>query len=455
MATINRENIGLLNDRISVKVNKEDYLPSFEKELKQISKQANLQGFRKGMVPIGLIKKMHGQSVFVDEVIKSVQKELNTYLENEKLDLFGNPIPEENQAPAIDMNDPAEYQFNFEVGIKPEVDLTPVLDKFNFIQYKIKSEEKDVDEEIERLQKKAGKRKEKEAVSSDEDILKLRFHLLDAEGNADEGAEAKEEQILVSYFSPKLKKELQGKKKGDSFTHTLSESFEKKELDWILKDWKLEEDAANNSYQVTIDLIEEIILRELDEDFFSEVYPGSDIKTEEEFRERVKQDDEAYWKKEANNRLDHEMFEKLVHETPIELPETFLKKWMKQDGEKAKSDEEVTQSYPQFEHEMRWSLISGKIIQENELDVTPEELQQNFRERLMSYFGFTADSAENERMDELVASMMKNQKTVEETYRNLLTNKLFEWLRSKATLEEKEVTAEEFSKIPHNHHHEH
>lgn len=455
MATIQRENIGLLNDRIRVKVNKEDYFPAFEKELKVLSKQANIQGFRKGMVPVGLIKKMHGQSVFTREVIKSVENELNTFLQKEKLDLFGDPIPEENEKVSIDMNNPDEYQFDFEIGIKPEVDLASLGNNLQVTQYKIKADDKEVDEEVERLRKKAGERKEKEAVAEDEDILKLKFLPTDAEGNPVDGGEEKEEQILASYFSPDTRTELQGKKKGDSLTIQLSKAFEKKELDWMLKDWKLEADAADRYYKLTIESVEEIIPRELNEDFFKEVYPGAELKNEDDFRARIRQDSEAYWERESRNRLDHDIFESLVHETPIELPEGFLKRWMKLDGEKPKSDEDVAQAYPQFEHEMRWSLISGKIIRDNELDVTPEELQQNFRERLMSYFGFSEEAGQNEKIDEFVANMMKNQKTVEETYRNLLTTKLFDWLHDKATLETKEVTSEEFIHLPHNHHHEH
>lgn len=455
MATINRENIGLLNDRVSVKVNKEDYFPAFEKELKQLSKQATMQGFRKGMVPVGLMKKMHGQSVFTQEVIKSVEKELNTYLQNEKLDLFGQPIPEKTEQVSIDMNSPSEYQFDFEIGIKPEVDLAPVTDNLRLTQYKIKADDKEIDEEINRLQKKAGERKEKESVTTDEDILKLKFLLSDADGNIAEGSEPKEEQIVASYFSPDMRSKLQDKKKGDSFNVKLSEAFEQKELDWMLKDWKSDADASDAYYQITIEGITEIIPRELNEDFYKEIYPGSDIKSEEDFRAQIQKDNEAYWEKESRNRLDHDIFEKLVHETTIELPEDFLKKWLKQDGEKQKSEEEVLQAYPKFEHDLRWSLISGKIIRDNELDVTPEELQQNFRQRLMNYFGFSEQAGDNEKIDEFVANMMKNQKTVEETYQNLLTSKLFDWLHTKAQLETKEVTTDEFIKIPHNHHHEH
>jgi trigger factor len=453
MATINRENIGLLNDRISVKVNKDDYLPSFEKELKQLSRQANIQGFRKGMVPVGLMKKMHGQSVFTQEVIKSVEKELNTFLQNEKLDLFGDPIPEGNEKVSIDVNNPAEYQFDFEVGIRPEVDLSPVTDNLQLTQYKITPDEKEIDEEIDRLRKKAGERKEKDNVTSDEDILKLKFQPADAEGNITEGAEEKDEQIVAGFFAPDVRKQLRDKKKGDSFTLQLSKAFEQKELEWILKDWKKDAGTADHYYKISIEAVEEIIPRELNEDFYKEIYPAADIKSEEAFRAEIRKEHEAYWEKESRNRLDHDIFEKLVHETPVDLPEGFLKKWLRQDGEKLKSDEEVSQAYPQFEHETRWSLISGKIIRDNELDVTPEELQQNFRQRLMSYFGFSEEAGDNEKIDAFVANMMKDQKSVEETYHNLLTNKLFDWLRTKATLETKEVTQDEFIKLPHNHHH--
>jgi trigger factor len=457
MATINRENIGVLNDRISVKVDRGDYFPHFEKELKQLSKSVNLPGFRKGMVPVGLVKKMHGQTVFTQEVIKSVEKELSNYLQNEKLNLFSRPLPENIDSVQVDMNNPTEYKFDFEIGLKPDFEIIPLNNgSFNFTRYAVKAEEKDIDEEIKRLQKKAGERREKEEITTEEDILKVRFQPSDETGKVIENSEVREEQILVSYFAPKFSKQLTGRKKGDTQTLKLSDAFEDKELAYILKDWKLEgkEGAADEYYVMTIEQIEELIPKELTEDLFNEVYPGSGILTEEALRDRIRQDYEAYFTNEANHLLDHEIFEKLVHETPIELPEDFLKRWMKQEGEQPKTDEEVAEAYPSFDHETRWNLISSKIINENDLSVSPEELQQNFRERLMGYFGMKeGDAADNEKINDFVANMMKNEKTVEETYRNLLTNKLFDWLRNKATIVEKEVTADEFSKLSHNHHH--
>ena len=124
MATVTRENIGLLTDKITVNVSKGDYLPSFEKSLKQYGKQANIPGFRKGMVPAGLIKKMYGNSVFTDEVLRTVEKELTTYMSTEKLEIFAQPLPlPENDARQIDINNPADYSFAFEVGLKPSFNL--------------------------------------------------------------------------------------------------------------------------------------------------------------------------------------------------------------------------------------------------------------------------------------------------------------------------------------------
>lgn len=172
MATVTRENIGTLNDKITVKIVKEDYLSSFEKSLKNYSKTASLPGFRKGMVPSGLIKKMHGQSVFTDEVLKTVEKELTKYMVDEKLDIFAQPLPlAENDARQLDVNNPAEYTFGFEVGLKPEFNIAD-LSKEKVTAYKIEATDKMIDEQVEKLQKAYGKKKDAEGSDEDDNIEK-------------------------------------------------------------------------------------------------------------------------------------------------------------------------------------------------------------------------------------------------------------------------------------------
>src|SRR5688572_12383983 len=124
MATITKENIGVLHDKLTVKLEKTDYLPSFEKALKEYGKKANIPGFRKGMVPAGLIKKMYGPSLFTDEVLRMVDKELIGYLETDKLDIFAQPLPLEMDLQNLDVNNPVDYSFHFEVGMKPEFTLS-------------------------------------------------------------------------------------------------------------------------------------------------------------------------------------------------------------------------------------------------------------------------------------------------------------------------------------------
>src|SRR4249919_67185 len=146
MATVTRENIGLLNDKLTVNLAKEDYLPSFEKSLKNYAKNANIPGFRKGMVPSSLVKKMYGQSVFTEEVLRTVEKELNEYMNNEKLDIFAQPLPFENDSRMLDMNNPGDYAFAFEIGLKPELDIN--VNELQGTFYKIKVTDEVIEDEL-------------------------------------------------------------------------------------------------------------------------------------------------------------------------------------------------------------------------------------------------------------------------------------------------------------------
>src|SRR3984885_1625498 len=175
MATVTRENVGLLTDKITVNIAKGDYLPSFDKALKNYGKQANIPGFRKGMVPAGLIRKMYGTSVFTDEVLRTVEKELTTYMTNEKLEIFAQPLPmPDNDARQIDVSNPSDYSFAFEIGLKPAFNLAD-LGSAAPTFYKVQVTPEMIDEEVERQQTRNGKMTEQETVASDENVLNLHF----------------------------------------------------------------------------------------------------------------------------------------------------------------------------------------------------------------------------------------------------------------------------------------
>src|SRR5690349_15299654 len=215
MATVIKENIGLLHEKLSVKLEKTDYLPAFEKALKEYSKKANIPGFRKGMVPSSLIKKMYGPSVFTDEVLRSVDRELIKYLETDKLDIFAQPLPLESDVRQLDMNNPADYTFHFEVGMKPDFQLAD-LAKAKTTKYKVDVTGEMIDSEVTRLQNRYGNMLDKEQVDTEENVLNITFSECDADGNEIENGVKKDNSVLVKYFAEKFRSNLIGKKAGDS-----------------------------------------------------------------------------------------------------------------------------------------------------------------------------------------------------------------------------------------------
>jgi trigger factor len=235
MASVTKENIGNLHDKLTVKVSKEDYLPSFEKAVKEYSKKANIPGFRKGMVPAGMVKKMYGASIFYDEVIKSVEKELQEYLVKEKPEIFAQPLPMENDLRKLDMNKPDEYEFSFEIGLKPAVTLD-ALSAAKPVFHKVKVTKEMVDEEVEKLVTQKGELKDAETISAPENVLNVLFQESDADGNVAENGISKDNSILLKYFSEDYQKKLQGKKVDDFIVLQLKDAFPEKEREWILSD---------------------------------------------------------------------------------------------------------------------------------------------------------------------------------------------------------------------------
>lgn len=368
MATVTRENIGLLNDKLVVKVAKDDYLPSFEKAIKSYSKQANIPGFRKGMVPAGMVKKMYGSSVFADEVIRSVEKGLTDYLVAEKLDIFAQPLPlAETDARNLDMNNPSEYSFAFEVGLKPDFKVAD-LAKAKITNYKVMVTDVMIDEAIESI------RTSKKPAS-----------------------EGSEEQV--------------------------------------------EEKA------------------ELNEEFFNRIFPGKEIKTEADFRNEVKQALQQQWDGQSKNQLFDQIYHALLDNTTIEFPQDFLKRWMQNGGEQQKTAEDAEKEYPSFLNQLKWTLITDKLVKDNNIEVKPEEIKEAAINQLFGYLGGMGGSMEELKQQpwviEYVDKMVKDRKFVEDTYHRLQTDKVFAWAEGQVKAKDKDISADDFKKMQEEHHHHH
>ncbi len=458
MATVTRENIGLLNDKITIKVAKEDYLSSFEKTLKNYSKSANIPGFRKGMVPTGMIKKMHGQAVFTDEVLKTVEKELTSYMENEKLDIFAQPLPlSENDARQINMNNPTEYAFAFEVGLKPEFEIAD-LSKQQVKQYKVTVTDEMINQEVDRLQLRHGKMTDPEEVSGDDNVLNVDFIESDEAGNEVEGGIRKDNSLLVKYFAEGFRPNLLGKKKDDVVIAQLSKAFGEKELEWILNDLGLPKEdpaAVDRFFKILITKVGHVEKSEMNEEFFKAAFPAKEIKTEEEFRNAVKEEIQTYWDTQSRNHLQHELYHVLLENTNIEFPESFLKKWMQTSGEKPKTQEQVDHEYPGFANQLKWTLITDKLVRDNNIDVTPDDIKAFARQQLFGYMGMGVTDEEQPWVAEYVNRMMHDKKFVDDAYNRIQTEKMFGWLEKNLNAVEHPISVEEFTKEleKHKHHH--
>lgn len=460
MATVTRETIGKLHDKVTVKLTKEDYFPSFEKSLKQYAKNINVPGFRKGMVPAGMVRKMYGQSIFTDEVLRAAGSKIEEYLKEQNLQIFAQPMAMREDAPKnLDMNNPAEVDFSFEIGLKPEFEIPAANGKKELTRYKVQVSDKLLDDEVVRLQRRFGKAEPQDSVTTKENIIYSTFELCDADGNLVEGAAKIEDTELMDKLPAKMQEMLMGKKPEDTIIIQPKAVCTDEELPVFMKDsLKLGVEAAENYYKMTLTKVSLLIPAELNEELYSQVFQNAEIKDEAAFREMLRTELAKEYDRMSRERLQSEMYEILVHSTPLELPVDFLKRWLQEGSEKTKSAAEVEQEFPGFDHQLRWTLISDKLIIDNNISVSREEVLDDIKARVLAYFGMTPDAAEDTPwMDEYMNKVVKDDKTMDETYRRLLFDKLFAFLETKFKLVDKDIDEESFFKLQsaHDEHHHH
>ena len=454
MATVTRENIGLLNDKLTVNLVKEDYLPAFEKSLKEYAKKAKISGFRQGMVPIGVIKKMYGQSVFTDGVIKSVEKQLTEYLETEKLNIFSQPLPLANDIGIFDMNNPGDYAFAFEIGLRPDVDIN--IENITVTRYKPEITDQIIDEEVNRLQARFGKRNELDTIENEDNLLTVRFSETDKEGNISENGINKTSNVGVKYFTESLRSELIGKKRDDTFNIQINKDVEEKEKEWLIKELGLNETGASDADKyfklqiITITLMENA---ELNEELFDKAYPGKEIKTIEDFRAAVKAEIENHYHHQSSNQVHDQIYHQLLDQTKIEFPENFLKRLIREGGKEQVSAEEAEKEYPGFQFQLKWSLISNKLLSDNKISVQENEIKDAATRQMLDYIGGGSLPDGAPWLAEYTERMLKDKKFVENTYSRLQSEKLFTALEEQVNEIEESISVADFATKLHNHHH--
>ncbi len=445
MATTHTENTGTLTQSITVTVTPDDYQQGFEKKLKEYGKKANIPGFRKGMVPAGMIKKMYGAGIFQEEVLRNADAALYEYLSKENPKIFGQPLPLPSEA-KIDIANPDTYEFKFEMGVHPEIEI-PSLSSASFTKHKIEVNDINPEEELERIRLKAGKMNDADAIAEPEDVLSVTFVETDATSTEIENGIRNENSVMLKNFSEKLQKELMGKKAGDKIQFNLKDSFDAEKLTSILQDLKIdetEENAADRNFSMTIDKIGRIEKRDLDVELFAEIFPGKNYQTKEEVIEAIEADMQQHWDGQATNELHDQIFTYLNEQTKFDLPEDFLKRWLAVGGETRKTPEQVEQEFPTFIKQLRWTLISEKLSEQYKIDVSEADIKDQMRKEIMQYFGSMGMGQDFEWMDSYIDRMMKDEKHVDKTYRTLQASKLFAALEAQTKPLEVNITSKDF-----------
>ncbi|SHJ77735.1 trigger factor [Maribacter aquivivus] len=434
---ITKEQIDDLNAVVKVAITKEDYQDKVDTILKDYKKQANIPGFRKGQVPMGLIKKQYGKAVLVDEVNKLLQDNLNKYLTEEKLDVLGNPLPKQQDNFDWDQD---ELAFEFELGLAPNFEVS-LKTKKAITQYKIVADKKMIDEQVERIQKQYGKLVTKDVVSKNDEVS----------GTFTNEAEEIDNKTLLETDKLKSKKALdalKGKKVGDVVTLKTKGLFtEDHMLSSALGVDKQKAESLDTEVTFTISEINEREAAELNQELFDKLFGPDSVKTEKELKERIKEDSEKQFEQQSDQKLLNDVTEYFIDNTKFELPTGFLTKWIQMTGEEPLSEEQAVEEYAKSEKGLRYQLIEGKIIRDNELQVQFDELKEfskGFIRSQMAQFG-QLDPKEEE-LDSIAARVLGNQDEVKRLSEQLMSQKLLNLYKEKANLKTKEVTYENFVK---------
>jgi len=433
---ITKTDIDNLNAVLTVEISADDYSEKVNKVLTDYRKSANIPGFRKGHVPMGMVKKQYGKAVLVEEVNKLLQENLHKYLTEEKLDVLGNPLPK-NDAD-IDW-DSGDFAFEFELGLAPEfvVDVT----KKAVTQYKVVADKEMIENQVKSIRKQYGKLISKTEVAKDDEIT----------GTFVSSEKELEKKTTFSTEVIKGKKQmtaLTGAKVGDTIVLKTKGLFidehDNERLLGVSHD-----DAHGLDIEVTL-TVEEVNTREmaeLDQELFDKLFGEAVVTSEEELKLKIKEDAERQFEQQSDQKLLNDVVESLIENTKFDLPSEFLQKWIQVSGEKPLTEDEAKEEFAKSEKGLRYQLIEGKLRAEHNLQVTFEELKdysKNMIKAQMAQYG-QMDPTEEE-IEGVVARVMGNQEEVNRLSEQMNTNKILQFFKENAKLKTKEITYEKFLK---------
>lgn len=451
---ITKEETGDLTALLKVEVTEDDYKENVEKKLKDYRKKVQMPGFRPGKVPVGMVRKMYGNALIVDEVNNLISSELGKYIMDNKLQTLGNPLPSEDHQAEFDVENNNDFVFYFDIAVQPDMDIQ-LDESLQVDYYNIDVDDQIVDNYLNDIRKNYGERISPDTVE-DFDVVYADFKELDEEGNlVDNGVENNAPFAVDKVELKTYKKKLLGAKVGDTLDFNPRRTFKNdQDVATMLGFSTEDEDKLKADYRAVITSITHVKPAELNEELFNKVYQADNIKNEEELRERIRKDSAESLVNESEKLFFDDVVTELKKQADIQLPEAFMKRWLKEnnrnlDEKDQLAEKDIDENYDQYAEGMRWQLLQNKLITDFELKVTEAEVKDRIRELLSMQMGMPLEDNEalNEQMEQLVQTVMQNEKETNRIYDELYERKIGDLFKEKISIKEKNISYDDFVKL--------
>jgi len=444
---ITKENIDELNAVIKIRLGANDYQSQVNKVLTEHQRKARMNGFRPGKVPMGLIKKMYGKSVLVDEINKILSNSLYKYLSENKIEVIGSPLPKTDEDSKIDWDNQTEFEFTYEMGLSPQFDVKLQNDRIT--RYIIKVDDKLIDKYVEYIRKRYGKVDNAE-VSENDDLIYGDFIELDEKGNVLEGGIFKSSTFAINAVEDEgIKKKLTGLKKGDKIVLDPKKITQSEvDLAALLDIDKETAGELKSTFQLTIGNITRMKSAELNQELFDKVYGPGNVTSEENFREKIREETSSMMLIESDKKYKSDVIDRLIEKTKISLPNDFLKRWLVKSSEKPITLDQVNDEYDNFARNTQWQLIKSSIIKDNGISVSKDDALKEagiFIRNQYAQYGKT-DMDEKE-IEDIANKILGNEEESKKVYEKVFDDKMMDLLNKTFNIKEEDVSYDEFAKL--------
>ena len=442
-----KENIDELNAVLKVSVTPADYQAQVDHAIKDASKKANMPGFRPGKVPTGLVKKMYGKSIMVEQINKTLNETIHKFIVENQLDILGSPIPSDESEKAIDWDNQNEFQFVYELGLAPQFEL-----KLNgpqkFPYYSIKVDEATIDKHIEDTAKRYGKISPQETVEKG-DMLFGDLAELGSDGEILPGGVFRSSSLFLERYTGNSEAEkLIGLKKDEAIQLDVvalcPEPAERAALLGV-EAAKLEE--VGSKFKFSLKNCSRIQPADLTPELFDKIYTPGEVTAVEQLRQKVKSELESVYKEESDKRFFQDAIEWLKINHALSLPDSFLKRWIQLTNEKPITVEQIEAEYDKYAESLKWQLIENKLIKDNQIEVTQDEAADHVRALILQHYQrYNQVQLEESKIEDTVKQLLADDKESRRIYDQIFGTKVVSLLKDKFTLDTKEVTLDEFAK---------